>query len=279
MSDCPAVCIMIPAYNQAPYLQKAIDSALAQDYPNLIILVTDDHSDDATDEVVAPYVRSKKIKYIKNDANVGRVANYRKALNAANYADWLINLDGDDYYTNPQFISIAMAAIQAAGQKEVLFYQGMHTCFHDGKADFLPTGLQEDELVLDGEDYFFSYFTRLHFSHVSTLYNRNLAVQSGFYTEDILSADIFSFLQLCLNNSTKKIILSKTISGVWVQHKNNCSQTMQVKPHLKNMDGYRILHSLAIKKGFNQLRCAKWLIRSRYIYLRTFTGTIIRKLK
>jgi hypothetical protein len=45
------------------------------------------------------------------------------------------------------------------------------------------------------------------------------------------------------------------------------------------MGGYKILYRLAIKKGFNQQRCAKWLMRARYIYLRTFAGTITSKLK
>jgi glycosyltransferase involved in cell wall biosynthesis len=279
MNNIPCVCIMIPTYNQAAYIQRAIESALAQDYPNLEILVADDHSDDSIDELLAPYILNPKIKYTKNDQNIGRVANYRRALDAATNAEWVINLDGDDYYTNPHFISTAMAAIHTADEKNILFYQGMHTCLHDGREDFLPTNLIEDELELSAADYFLGYFTRLHFSHMSTLYNRKMAIQSDFYRKDILSADIFSFLQLCINNSDKKVILSKTISGVWVKHKNNSSQTIQVKQHLKNMGGYKILYRLAIKKGFNQQRCAKWLMRARYIYLRTFAGTITSKLK
>jgi glycosyltransferase involved in cell wall biosynthesis len=270
---------MIPTYNQAAYVLRAVESALAQDYPNLQILVADDHSDDLTYELLASYILSKKIRYIRNDQNIGRVANYRRTLQAATDAEWVINLDGDDYFTNPHFISIAMAAIHAAGENNALFYQGMHTCLYNGEEDFLPTNLKEDELQLSAADYFFDYFIRLHFSHMSTLYNRKMAMQSGFYGEDILSADIFSFLQLCLNNSNKKVILSKVISGVWVQHKNNSSQTIQVKQHLKNMGSYKTLYRLAVKMGFDVQRCIKWLWRARYIYLRTFAGTITKKLK
>ncbi|MRI83363.1 MAG: glycosyltransferase family 2 protein [Nitratiruptor sp.] len=48
----PKVSIVIPTYNRASYLKEAIESVATQDYPNLEIIVSDDHSDDETAAVV-----------------------------------------------------------------------------------------------------------------------------------------------------------------------------------------------------------------------------------
>ncbi len=71
----PLVTIGIPTYNQQEYLAAAVESALAQQYPNLEIIVADDCSTDETEKIVQPYLLDKRLKYFKNENNVGRVLN------------------------------------------------------------------------------------------------------------------------------------------------------------------------------------------------------------
>ena len=51
MKSMALVTVMIPTYNQATLIAKAIDSALAQDYENLEVVVCDDNSTDNTSVV------------------------------------------------------------------------------------------------------------------------------------------------------------------------------------------------------------------------------------
>ena len=61
----PKVSIIIPVYNGEKYVRFAIDSALAQTYKNVEIIVVNDGSTDKTDEIVRSY--GDKIRYIKKE--------------------------------------------------------------------------------------------------------------------------------------------------------------------------------------------------------------------
>ena len=63
----PLVSIIIPVYNGENYLQQAIDSALAQTYGNLEILVINDGSTDEgrTEQIALSY--GDKIRYISKE--------------------------------------------------------------------------------------------------------------------------------------------------------------------------------------------------------------------
>ena len=55
INDIPLVSIVITSYNRAHTIEKAIESALGQDYQNLEIIISDNNSTDNTDEVVKKY--------------------------------------------------------------------------------------------------------------------------------------------------------------------------------------------------------------------------------
>ena len=51
----PLVSIVIPSYNHAAYLKLAVDSILAQDYPNIELIVIDDGSTDGSADILRSY--------------------------------------------------------------------------------------------------------------------------------------------------------------------------------------------------------------------------------
>jgi glycosyltransferase involved in cell wall biosynthesis len=102
------VTVMIPCFNQANDLPKAITSALAQTYSPLEIIIADDCSTDTTELVVQKYLVDPRVRYIKHPTNLGRVANYHNLVYELSQGEWLVNLDGDDYWINNHFIETAM---------------------------------------------------------------------------------------------------------------------------------------------------------------------------
>jgi glycosyltransferase involved in cell wall biosynthesis len=90
----PLVSVIIPAYNVARYLPAAIDSALAQTYPRVEIVVVDDGSTDATPDVIAGY--GSRIVAVRQE-NLGPGAARNRAI-AASHGDVLALLDSDDVW-------------------------------------------------------------------------------------------------------------------------------------------------------------------------------------
>ncbi len=64
--ESPLVSIVVPVYNGAPYLRKAIDSILQQDYPNIELIAVDDGSTDETPDILESYGERIRLVRQKN---------------------------------------------------------------------------------------------------------------------------------------------------------------------------------------------------------------------
>lgn len=92
MARWPRVSVIIPTYNRAGMVPLAIESALAQEYPDLEVLVVDDGSTDATADVV----RRFPVRYVRQ-ANRGIASARNRGLHLAT-GDLVAFLDSDDLY-------------------------------------------------------------------------------------------------------------------------------------------------------------------------------------
>lgn len=89
----PFISIVIPTYNRARYLKEAINSALAQQYENMEILIVDDGSTDNTQAVISEFT-SKKIRYLPKEHS-GAPATRNYGVREAK-GDFILWLDSDD---------------------------------------------------------------------------------------------------------------------------------------------------------------------------------------
>nr|WP_316640631.1 glycosyltransferase [uncultured Roseateles sp.] len=116
MSKLPLVSIVIPAYNQAEYLQAAIDSVLAQDYPELELCVINDGSSDQTAEILALY--ADRALCLSQD-NSGQAATLNRGWNMCR-GELLGYLSSDDKL-HPEAISTLVKALSHAPQCQVAY--------------------------------------------------------------------------------------------------------------------------------------------------------------
>ena len=116
MSD-PLVSIVIPVYNGSNYLKQAIDSALAQTYPNIEIIVVNDGSNDegATRKIALSY--GDRIRYFeKENGGVSSALNLGIGEMNGDYFSWLSH---DDLYS-PQKVEQQVELLKKYGYKENL---------------------------------------------------------------------------------------------------------------------------------------------------------------
>lgn len=88
------VSVIVPAYNCASYIGQALESALCQDVP-LEIIVIDDCSKDNLDLVMQHYRKNPRIRYLKNEKNMGVAKTRNRGIMLAR-GQYIAFLDADD---------------------------------------------------------------------------------------------------------------------------------------------------------------------------------------
>jgi glycosyltransferase involved in cell wall biosynthesis len=92
----PLVSVIIPTYNHAHFLGRALQSVLDQTYPNWEAIVIDNHSQDNTDEIVRNY-QDPRITLLKIHNNGVIAASRNMGIRSAR-GDWIAFLDSDDVW-------------------------------------------------------------------------------------------------------------------------------------------------------------------------------------
>lgn len=110
----PLVSVVIPAYNAAWCVRRAVDSVLAQDYRDFELLVVDDGSTDDTASILAGYGDGLRVVSKPN----GGLSSARNAGIAAAQGDYVGFLDADDWWL-PAKLARQVELLEA--QPELLF--------------------------------------------------------------------------------------------------------------------------------------------------------------
>ena len=138
MQNKPLVSIVIPVYNGSNYVKEAIDSALAQTYENIEIIVVNDGSKDdgATEKIALSY--GDKIRYFhKENGGVSSALNVGIANMRGEYFSWLSH---DDKYA-PEKIENQISVLMRQNNKRLLALCGTRQI--DKNSQFLQKAGEE----------------------------------------------------------------------------------------------------------------------------------------
>ena len=91
----PLVSIMIPTYNRPRYFRETLESARAQTYPNIEIIVCDNSTDERTAELMQAYEDDARIRYVRNRAARTKAENFMpfERLAQGAYLQWCMDDD------------------------------------------------------------------------------------------------------------------------------------------------------------------------------------------
>ncbi len=186
----PLVSVVIPAYNAANYLAEAINSALAQTYKNIEIIVVNDGSNDGGATRVVAESFGEKIRYFeKKNGGSSSALNYGIKQMKGEWFSWLSH---DDLYY-PQKIEKEIEFIRTLDSGDLMhhvFFSAADYVDKDGKMIRKPrqeaciTRTKEIELFCDNRK-MIAFMTNYIFHGCSCLVNRKLFDEIGMFDESL----------------------------------------------------------------------------------------------
>lgn len=107
----PVVSIGLPVYNGQRHLEETLESIVAQTFPDFELIISDNASTDATREICEHFAaRDPRVRYYRNDVNLGAAKNYNRVFELARgkYFKW----NGHDDPLAPEFLERCVAALE-----------------------------------------------------------------------------------------------------------------------------------------------------------------------
>lgn len=129
----PRVSIGLPVYNGQEFLEETLDSLLSQTFADFELIICDNASTDATQEICETYARrDDRIRYYRNEQNLGAAKNYNKTfkLAAGEYFRW----NSYDDTCAPQYLEKSVQELDREPEVIVCYSR---TMLIDGKGDVL----------------------------------------------------------------------------------------------------------------------------------------------
>ncbi len=237
------VSILIPTYNQPRTLGRAIESALSQTYPHKEIVIMDDASTENLDEIVFKYRNYSEIRFVRNKTNIGRVANYREGLYRQAIGDWVMILDGDDYFSNNKYVELVMSLHSQHPDIKLIFgkqfvrdeFTGDQWASPGPNFDSFPevVELNQNSYALAGDHFLeFCYLLDYGIPHLSAIYDRKHALSRQVQMVDCIASDSESLFRIM---GGIRIAFIDEYVGVWNFNRNNESGTLDVTKRFEQL--------------------------------------------
>ena len=203
----PQFSIIMPLYNKAPYVRKAVESIVGQTYKDWDLMVVDDGSTDGGGDIVASFNDSRISLIRQENAGVGAARNRGVAESSATY---ICFLDADDWW-EPTFLE------EMAGLVERHPYAGIYgTSYYivkNGKKRIAPIGVEDG--FVEGEINYCQVYAKtlcMPLTSISIAMPREVFNDSGGFPATIkLGEDFILWIHLSLKH--KVVFLNKPLSN------------------------------------------------------------------
>lgn len=214
--DVPRVSMILFAYDQAGLVREAALGALAQDYPSLEIILSDDCSPDGSFEImreaVNGYTGPHDVRLRKSVTNRGFASHFNEALAGAS-GDLIVLAAGDDV-SHPSRVSELVTFWQASGGGTAFLYSDAEGIGLDGRTvegwHFKGKGPHSIEKMAAGE---------LQILGASSAFTRNLFTAFPPLPQDLVHEDrVLPFRAFLLGGTVsfldKKLVRYRIVGGV-----------------------------------------------------------------
>lgn len=204
----PRFSVIMPLYNKAPYVRKAVESVVRQSYPNWELVVVDDKSTDGSAGVVET-IADERIRLVRLEKNGGVGAARNRGV-AESHASWICFLDADDWWEST-FLEELAGLIErhpAAG-----IYGTGYWIVKNGKRRLAPIGVEEG--FEEGEINYCRVYAKtlcMPLTSISVSMPRTVFDEAGGFPAGIkLGEDFMLWIRIALKH--KVVLLNKPLSN------------------------------------------------------------------
>lgn len=229
----PKISIIIPVYNVEKYIEKALESVLAQTFTDYEVIMVNDGSTDGSLSILREYARNYENFHLIDQCNRGQGATRNVGINAAT-GEYIAFLDSDDFFAS-NFLEVLY---NAAIENDADISSCNYSFYYDSgfKKIFMPftakTGVYSNKvalrkLILD---------TTFHFFLWNKLFKRELFTQNNIQFHDMYFEDVAACPQL-FYYANKVAFVNKPLY-YYRRHKNSIISTIdatKINDYIKAM--------------------------------------------
>jgi glycosyltransferase involved in cell wall biosynthesis len=111
--ELPTVSVVVPAYNEATYIDRLLDALAKQNFKDFEVIVSDAQSKDGSEEVVDSFKDKLNIQFVEASPKGPAYGRNQGAKHAR--GEWLLFLDADDDIDDPEFIKTLLEESKRRG--------------------------------------------------------------------------------------------------------------------------------------------------------------------
>ena len=225
----PIVSIVIPTYNHAKFIGKALESVIDQTYKNWEAIVIDNNSTDDTEKVINQY-NDPRIKYLKIN-NDGVIAKSRNLGIKEAKGEWIAFLDSDDWWTKDK-LEVCFSKIG----KNTDFIYHAHEYVNKSKSFFKKKIIKGRELkkpILN--DLLIGTITKgSQISNSSVIVRKNTLIKIGGLNENkiLVGSDDYDTWLRIAQITDQFLYVNKKLSYYLVHDANTSSKDMSIPQRL-----------------------------------------------
>lgn len=179
------ISVLIPTFNRCPLLRMAVASVLNQSFRDFEIIVVDNCSEDNTETMIQNF-DDNRIRYIRNQTNIGPINNHNKALDLA-LGDYIYFFSDDDVMLEDNLL--LKSSILDNYPKVGLVHSNINIIDSDGKfvSQHWAYGQKEWELLvnnnlLSGETCYNMLYNGWNFISMPSVLVRRILLQKNKIT-------------------------------------------------------------------------------------------------
>jgi len=187
------ISVIIPTFNDGPYIFQCVKSIVGQTYKNIEIIVVVDGSTDDTEDILKR-IRDPRLKIIVNRKNLGRAASRNIAIEESRGE--LIGLQDADDYSSPQRFEKQLKFMLEKPEADVVSCQ----------AYFIDNGNIKKGFRTSTNPTIIKFKTKFGTTpviHAASLFKKELFIKYGAYDSRLLRAQDYELFRRFINNGVK----------------------------------------------------------------------------